>query len=145
MVIAGGITAYWFYDGWRKVWKPYRHYETAACRVLGADIDRLSDSEGREAFLPRFQISVLAADRTVVGYDLWGEGLTRSQAEKTVASYPLGKDLACWHPPGKPHEAVLSRKLDGAWIFCGLLFVPFTLLCFFMTGFGLYIWPRRRS
>ena len=76
---------------------------------------------------------MLAADRTTVGYDLWQEGLTRAQAEKTVASYPLGKDLTCWHPPGKPHEAVLSRRLDWNWIFCGFLFVPFTSLCIFIS------------
>ncbi|MBI5239634.1 MAG: hypothetical protein HY926_04120 [Elusimicrobia bacterium] len=145
-MIVGGITVYWFYEGWRKVWQPYRHYEKAACRVLEGSIDRLTDSEGREAFLPRFQIAVLADDRTAVGYDLWREGLTRARAEKLVASYPTGQDLVCWHPPGKPHEAVLSRKPNIYWILCGaFLLLPFTALMLFMTVFGVYIWPKRRD
>jgi hypothetical protein len=111
--------------------------------VLEGTLDRLTDSEGREAFLPRFQVSVLAADRTAVGYDLWREGLTRAGAEKVLAAYPAGKDLTCWHPPGRPHEAVLSREPDGAWVFCGFLFIPCTLLFVFMTGFGIYLWPER--
>ena len=146
LLVCGGLTAFWFYDGYRKVWQPYRHFEKASCRVLEAGLKSFEkDSEGGQLFAPRFQLSVLEADSLTVGYDLWSEGLRRPEAEKVLASYPAGRDLVCWHPPGRPQEAVLSRKPDVYWILCGAFFVPLTVLFLLMTGFGITLWPRRRA
>jgi hypothetical protein len=128
------LNAIWLRDGWRKVWRPYRQYQEARCRVIGKSVER------KGLFFPVLRLNVVSEDMAVTAGSLWGEGMSKEAAQEALDKTPEDRDLPCWYPPGRPAEAVLDRRPDIGWLLFGLLFLPMNLLFAWVTALGVREW-----
>lgn len=105
-----------------------RSFEPTRCRILTAEIESNSGSDGT-TYLAKFTYEYEVDGQRYVG-DRYRAVLTsgpRRMAEQQIADYPVGSEQTCFYDPQDPASAVLDKAFGWVTWLLVLIPVPFII------------------
>lgn len=108
-----------------------RNWKAVDCIIRSAVVETRHDSDGDTTYAPQitYSYSFRGGNYQSSRYSFFDLASGRQWAQALVDRYPVGSQHSAYCDPQQPHEAVLTRELQGRNFWFGLLFPwPFILL-----------------
>lgn len=113
---AAGLAALWGGFEWRDRARRMSAWPSVRGRVTGSALvtDHTPMEDGSPAYYPRIDYQYVVAGLEYRGQrrsliNVGGGGLTRGVAQRVLARYPVGSEVAVFYDPQHPSEAILER------------------------------------